>query len=185
MGHAEDASVDRYALFGTHGAGKSSIIFALEEIGETVVFEAAPAIRRISEANGDPYPDDKPDFESRVLRLHQLREDRVCPNVSRVFVDRGGPDHLAYSKIGQWPLSDDEISFCLQPRYCAAFLIEPPPLGAPAVSPVEASFSARQVREAEAIYRKIGIPVIRVPYGPFKRRVSLVLDSAKQARVIS
>src|SRR5690554_4344702 len=95
---------ERFVLFGRHGAGKSSILLELERRGEYVVFEAAPAVKRLAEAKGQRFADDHENFESTVLALHFQREAMVPAEAKRVFVDRGAPDHLAFARLGRWTL---------------------------------------------------------------------------------
>jgi len=118
--------VKRFVLTGGHGVGKTSILLALEASGQHVVSEAAGALRRLERAKGNPFPEDAADFESRALGLHLLREEAVTPIAARVFFDRGAADHLAYSRVGRWPLSETEQQICTEIAYDAAFLIEPP-----------------------------------------------------------
>jgi predicted ATPase len=169
--------VKRYVLTGGHGVGKSSIILALERMGEHVVFEAASSVRALDRAEGRPFPEDNPEFESKALALHLRRERLVSGTVRRLFLDRGAPDHLAYASVGRWPLSDVEIAACTTSLYDLAFLVEPPPGGVPTVDRVEANFCARLVVAIERIYADLGIPVVRVPYAACPDRALFILNT--------
>lgn len=171
--------MQRFVLTGGHGVGKSSLIAALELRGEHVVHEAAATIRRLDRATGDSFPEDEPDFESRVLKLHLLREDRIPASAHRAFLDRGAPDHLAYARAGRWPLSESEIAACRSARYDLAFMVEPPTSGVSTIGRVEASFCRRLVAIIEEVYAESGIPVIRVPCMPVDDRVALILHEVR------
>jgi predicted ATPase len=170
----------RFALTGGHGVGKSSIILWLERTGEAVSFEAASSVRALERARGVAFPEDNPRFESTALTLHLQRERALPRSEPRIFLDRGAPDHLAYSRVGRWPLSPAEINTCLAARYDAAFLIEPPPGGVPALDRVESRFCQRLVHAIEQIYREIGTPIIWVPYGPCTDRARFILDTVRR-----
>lgn len=169
----------RYVLTGGHGVGKSSVIAALELRGEYVVYEAAATIRCLGRARGQPFPEDSPDFESRALSLHLRRENQVPATANRVFLDRGAPDHLAYSRTGRWPLTEAEIAACQSARYDLAFLVEPPSSGLPTVGRVEAAFCCQLVAAIEETYAELGIPVVRLPYEPVGKRAALILHTVR------
>lgn len=154
----------RYVLTGGHGVGKSSTILALEQLGEHVVFEAASTVRDVERARRRAFPEDDADFESRVLALHLRREVQVPRTATRVFLDRGAPDHLAYARVGHWSLSAVEASACAAARYELAFLVEPPPDGVPTLSRVEAAFCRRLVHMIVEVYEELAVPLVRVPY---------------------
>lgn len=173
----------RFVLTGGHGVGKSSLAAALELRGEHVVHEAAATVRRAGQAYGDPFPEDAPDFESRALALHLLREDRIPASIPRVFLDRGAPDYLAYARTGQWRLSETEISACLAARYDAVFMVEPPASGVPTIGRAEEAFCRRLVAIIEDVYAESGIPAIRVPYMSVDDRVALILHTVRDTAV--
>jgi predicted ATPase len=173
----------RYVLTGGHGVGKSSVIAALELRGEYVVHEAAATIRSLGRARSQSFPEDTPDFESGALSLHLQRESWVPAIASRVFLDRGAPDHLAYSRAGRWPLTEAEVAACRSARYDLAFLAEPPSSGLPTVGRVEAAFCRRLVAAIEEVYTQLGISIIRLPYGPVDKRVALILHTVRASTI--
>jgi predicted ATPase len=170
----------RFVLTGGHRVGKSSIILALERMGETVIFEAASSVRALEHASGVPFPEDGHRFESMALTLHLQREQALPGSMRRVFLDRGAPDHLAYARVGRWPLSPDEINTCLSTKYDAVFLIEPPPAGVPTLGRVEARFCEQLVHAIEQVYRDIGTAITWVPYGPCPDRARFILDTVRR-----
>ncbi|MBI1758780.1 MAG: ATP-binding protein [Actinobacteria bacterium] len=168
----------RFVLTGGHGVGKSSIILALEQAGEHVIFEAAASIRAADRAHGSPFPDDHDDFESRALRLHLRRERLIPGSAQRVFLDRGAPDHLAYAQVGRWTLTAQEEAACRSAHYDAAYLVEPPPDGVPTLGRVEARFCERLVTALERVYRDTGTPIVHVPHVACHDRCLFVLHHA-------
>jgi predicted ATPase len=167
----------RYVLTGGHGVGKSSILLALEKAGEHVIFEAAASVRALARANGIAFADDSPHFEAETLTLHLQRERGVSPSARRVFLDRGAPDHLAYSRVGRWPLTPDEVAVCTATHYDLAFMIDPPPGGVPTLGQAEQLFCNRLLTAIEAVYAEVGTPVVRVPFEPCRDRVRFILNS--------
>ncbi|MBX6389437.1 MAG: AAA family ATPase [Frankia sp.] len=173
----EEVSCPRTPGTGGYGVGKSSSILALERAGEHVVFEAAASIRALSRAEGFPFAEDSPNFESEVLALHLERERRVNPTAQRVFLDRGAPDHLAYSRVGRWPLTPEEVAACISSQYDLVFMIDPPSAGVPTLGRAERLFSDRLVTAIEAVYAEIGTSLRRVPYGACEDRVRFILNT--------
>lgn len=168
----------RIILTGGHGVGKTSTLLALEELGEHVVFEAAAHVRRLGRARGVAFPDDFPGFESSALACHLARECAVGSDVSRVFLDRGAPDHLAYSATGHWQLAEAEIEACRGRRYDHVFLLEGPPGRPSTLDRVEAAFSQRLVAELIRIYTELGMPPQPLIWEDVDRRAEMILTMA-------
>lgn len=166
----------RIVLTGGHGVGKSSLLLALEERGEHVVFEAAGHVRQLDRARGIAFPEDEPDFESRVLARHLSREEALAGDVGRVFFDRGAPDHLAYARVGHWSLSPAETMACRARRYDLVVLVEPPPQGVATLDRVEAQFCGRLVGELERVYAALGMAARRLRWDEVDRRAETILN---------
>jgi predicted ATPase len=178
----------RIVLTGGHGVGKSSLLLALEESGEHVVFEAAGHVRQLDRARGIAFPEDEPNFESRALARHLSREEAVAGRVGRVFFDRGAPDHLAYARVGHWHLGRAETAACRSRRYDLVVLVEPPPHGVANLTRVEAQFCERLVGELERVYAALGMVVRRLTWDNIDRRTEAVLNLASgtlDARLLS
>lgn len=173
----------RFVLTGGHGVGKSSLIRALEARGEAVAYEAAQDVRLRLEAEGVPFPADRDDFESLCLALHRQREERARTWGKRVFLDRGAPDHLVYAELGHWPLSSEEIEYCLAARYGAVFLVLPHERTAATMTKSETVFSERLTRALREMYaERLGMVVHEVPPGTLAQRVRWVPDLCTNAR---
>lgn len=173
----------RFVLTGGHGVGKSSLTAALELRGEHVIHEAAATVRHADQAAGNPFPEDSPDFESRALALHLLREHRVPGSARRVFLDRGAPDYLAYARTGRWPLTEAETETCTSARYDMVFMVEPPASGVPTIGRTEDAFCRRLVAIIEHVYAESGILAVRVPYMSVDDRVALILHTVRDSAV--
>jgi hypothetical protein len=83
------------------------------------------------------------------------------------------------ARIGRWPLAEAEVAACRSARYDLAFLAEPRSSGPPTVGRVEAAFCRRLVAAIEEIYTEVGIPVVRLPYGPVGERVALIVHTVR------
>jgi predicted ATPase len=166
----------RYVLTGASGAGKSSLIVGLKLRGEAVVHEAARELLLFQQACGNPDPMAAPDWEDCVVRLHLRREASVPPGVPRVFLDRGGPDHVVYSRLFGWPLSVDLRELALGMTYDAIFLIEHDRKR----SGGEGAASGRKESEhiARALlgqYEALGHLTFRIPLMPLGDRLEILL----------
>lgn len=168
----------RIVLTGGHGVGKTSVLLALEDRGEHVVSEAAHDVRLLAHARGVAFPEDQPDFESRVLARHLAREHAVPSHVSRVFLDRAAPDHLAYATIGHWPLTNAEVAACRSHRYDHVFLLDGPPGGPATLDRVESAFCRRLVTELERVYADLDMPIHRLAWASMDDRVATILRTA-------
>ena len=61
----------RYVLTGTPGAGKTSILRALERAGQRVVEEAATDVIALEQALGRPEPEQDPQFLDKIVSFSQ------------------------------------------------------------------------------------------------------------------
>ncbi|MBS3072170.1 AAA family ATPase [Candidatus Pacearchaeota archaeon] len=111
----------KYILTGAPGSGKSSVLLELEKRGEHVIREAAEDVIKLAQAKGIEEPWINPDFQKEILELQLKREERIPPDASRVFIDRGILDGLAYVD------KENELYWEIlkqAPRYKQVFLIE-------------------------------------------------------------
>ena len=165
----------RFVLTGAHGCGKTSILLALETLGEQVVREAGSDYQKLERARGNPFPTDRSDFAERIGWLQADRERRLVPLGARVFLDRGLPDTLAYGATFSWPLSREMEALARAARYAAVFLVEPfGPEWDEIVDAREREDCARLVPKLVAVYRELGHEPIMVPAGPLDERIAFV-----------
>lgn len=118
--------VEKIALTGAPGSGKSSIIRTLEYYWrEKVINEAAEDIIKYFKARGIQEPWKLPDFQDRILELQLQRETERENEKGRIFIDRGILDGLAYYQIqGKTPSDAMKKSAQEAKRYQKVFLIE-------------------------------------------------------------
>ena len=88
----------KYILTGGPGSGKSSTLLELEQRGEYIIREAAEDVIKLERKKGIERPWEMPDFQRKVLNLQIQRESTIPQSIERIFIDRGIPDGLAYTK---------------------------------------------------------------------------------------
>lgn len=163
----------KYILTGGPGSGKSSIILELEAQGEHTIREAAEDIIRRNQAHGNPEPWTNPNFQKEILELQLQREQRIPQEITRVFIDRGIPDGLAYAQPGSE--TAQEI-IRKTPDYDAIFLIES--LATTQTDDIrrenhqEAQELARRLTK---IYENLGYEVYKIQAGTLRERTNSIL----------
>ncbi len=167
--------MDRYALTGPPGSGKSSIILELEMRGEYVTREAAEDYIRLMHAKGIKAPWESEDFQQNILWLSMQRENRIS-NVKRVFHDRTRIDGLAYNPV-DW-IVDNILAATKQVRYKGVFLIEAKG------DVISASYRRENLEEAKKVengvikyYTDLGYELIRVAHDSVDKRVDFILNA--------
>jgi len=169
----------RFVLTGGHGVGKTSLILALEQCGEWVIREAGGDLLRYRRALGQPFPTDEKDFEAAVLRLHIEREQKVPVGIRRVFIDRGRPDHLAYSRLFHWPLPAELQEAVMAVRYDAVFFIDGSSEYGVGLRPeAEKRESQRIAEEIMKVYQELNYTLQYVPPAALQERVKHILAIA-------
>ncbi|MAH46443.1 hypothetical protein CMI37_11465 [Candidatus Pacearchaeota archaeon] len=119
--------VEKIALTGAPGSGKTSVLQELECIyEERTIPEAAEDIIKYLQAKGNPKPWELPDFQDRILRLQLQREEQAEQLEGRAFIDRGILDGMAYYQLHGKTLSEamQEAVKQAEGRYEKVFLIE-------------------------------------------------------------
>lgn len=167
----------KYVLTGGHGVGKTSIILALEHLGEYVLREAGSDYQYYLRAKGIPFPLDQDNFEQGVLSLHLQREERLPNGLERVFLDRGKPDHLAYSELFKWPLSDHLQKEAERTDYSAVFFVQGnSEYGIGLCSKREQNESFTLETTLVKLYKRLGYLIHWVPCGLLEERVRYILQ---------
>jgi predicted ATPase len=168
----------KYVLTGGQCAGKTSLILALEFHGEHVVREAGSDYLYYERAKGHAFPSDSENFEEEILKFHLQREARIPPSIKRAFLDRGKPDHLVYSNLFRWPLSDELKQAALEVDYAGVFLVRH--FGEEWIEKVNMREREDSMRIESAlieIYEQLGCNLICVPPGKLEDRVSFILTT--------
>ncbi len=169
----------KYVLTGGPGSGKSSIILALEQMGEYTVREVAEDYIRYRQAAGVKEPWMEKDFQDKILKTQLKREARIHPDARRVFLDRGIHDGLAYvmpgtETYGRIAREAERI------LYDKIFLIEP-------LDFTETTETRRENRKEamvlgyklEQVYRYYGYTPITIRAGPLEQRVKEILKNIR------
>lgn len=179
----------KYVLTGGPGSGKSSIILALEDCWQHVIREAAEDVIKLMKAEGVTEPWNQANFQDRILQLQRKREFHArLTDASRIFIDRGTLDGLAYYQIqGREPshMMQEELKWYdlaargmlgVNKRYDGVFLIEN--LGNCEKNRVRRE-DFEQSLELERLqgenYRKAGYEVIRIAPGTIEERMKRIL----------
>ncbi|MFC1845668.1 AAA family ATPase [Candidatus Dependentiae bacterium] len=167
----------KIVLTGGPGSGKTSILLALENRAEYVVREAATDWIMYRQACGIVQPWQEEDFQLNIMRLQNLREQRIEDKAARIFLDRSCLDGLAYEdpestrykKIAQTAANL---------HYDLVFLVEPLDFTKKTVVRRESRNEAQQLNDKiESVYRQAGYNPIPVPNGPLEKRVELILTT--------
>lgn len=167
-----------YVLTGGPGTGKSSIILALEQLGEYVMREAAGDYIKLRQAHGQKTPWTEPDFQDRILDLQLQREARIPKDAKRAFLDRGIHDGLAYAQKGTQTY-DRILTEAQKARYDTVFLIG-------MLDSTETTETRRECHEEAAllgqqlahIYQEHGYEMIALKAGTLQERVARILKHA-------
>lgn len=168
--------MEKIVLTGGPGSGKSSIILALEMMGEYVVREAAEDYIRMKQAMGIKEPWTEEDFQMGILELQLSREEKIPKEAERVWLDRGTIDGLAYAKEGTETYAAINLE-ANKSRYDKVFIIEP--LESCETNGIrrENLEGAKELgRKLEECYRKLGYEIIRIPTGTVEERVNKILE---------
>lgn len=171
----------RYILTGGPGAGKTSILLKLEQLGHGIVREAATDMASLYIAQGKEQPWLCTDFDDHILQLQSERQSVATfyPK-SRIFFDRSPLDVLAYcERFGQAdPDFKKRIVNTLQKGSYApiVFLVEN--FGSCKKTAVrsESIQEALQLQQLqEKNYREHGFSIVRVPPGSVDERAQFIL----------
>jgi predicted ATPase len=165
----------KYVLTGGPGTGKSSIILALEQMGEYVVREAAEDVITVMQARGIKEPWREQGFQDKILALQIQREERIPKEAKRIFIDRSAADGLAYTEPGT-SIHQRVLEESRKRRYDKIFLIEQ--LGFTEKTKVRRECHEEALQKGkmlEDIYKQFGYDIIRILAGPLDERVTNIL----------
>ena len=168
----------KIVLTGAPGAGKTSLILALELRRETVVREAAWDTYLIHRARGIDNPFVEPKWEDCSLSLHLMRESRISHAERVAFLDRGAPDHVVFGELFGWPLSANLCSQALSRKYDLILLIELPRESTKLKQLNSHGISSLRIESAlYDQYSTLGYSVKRIPYDSLDARVENIYRS--------
>ncbi|GAA3647259.1 AAA family ATPase [Nonomuraea antimicrobica] len=170
----------RYILTGTPGAGKTTILHRLADLGYATVEEAATAVIADEQARGDAEPWARPSFVGKVVALQRLRQteagpapvrffDRspICTHALSTFVGHPVPASLSeeIDRIVRERVYDRRVFFVRNLGFCE-------PTDARRISFAD---SLEFERLHERTYRAFGFELVDVPAGPVAERVAAIL----------
>jgi len=160
--------MERYVITGGPGAGKTTTLNELRDFGYQIVPEAARMI--IEHGWGDPRKD-LAAFQKKVIAL-QLSLEQMVDGFT--FCDRGLPDIIAYSRLGN--IAPIELP---SHRYSGVFLIDPVPFQNDSVR-WESKEQARVIHdEIERAYRELNYSIVKVPVLSPKERAEFIVKSLR------
>ena len=171
----------RIVVTGGPGAGKTSLVEALEARGLACAAESGRAVIRAQvEAGGTalPWAD-----RQAYARLMLARDRRAYAGVEGldgpVFFDRGAPDILGYLRLCGLPIPDDLAAAALALRYDPLVFVAPP---WPEIFVNDAE-RRQDLAEAERthaamvqVYTELGHTLVALPRTPVQARVDFVLE---------
>lgn len=177
----------RYVLTGGPGSGKSSIILALEQQGESIIREAAEDYIKLRQAQGQETPWIEPDFQDRILDLQIQRELRIPLFAERVFIDRGLADGMAYEVEGRKTYERIKAE-TNKTKYEQIFIIARlDDIKKTAIRRENYEEAKKLEKNLYRIYKELNYDPIRINSGPLEERVQdikLKIDAMNQAQRI-
>lgn len=173
----------RFILTGAPGAGKTALIRQLESLRHEIVEEAATDVITLAQVTGVDRPWERPNFITDIARLQAFRE--AAPMRSgRRFSDRSLFCTLA---LAEWLGHGVPASLSAEAdRQVAERWFDHRVLFIEQLSFIENTV-ARRISWAEAtrfgalheaVYRRYGFELIRIPVAPLDERASMVLAAS-------
>ncbi|WP_371583685.1 ATP-binding protein [Streptomyces sp. NBC_01314] len=168
----------RYVLTGTPGAGKTSILRGLDEIGFAVVEEAATAVIAQAQARGEDQPWTRASFIDEVVTAQRQRQ-LDATGLVQVFDRSPVCTHALTTYLG-WPMSpalaaeleriasegvyERQVFFVRNLGFCE-------PTAARRIN-FQESLAFEKIHEES--YRAFGYELIDIPAGDLAHRVAVV-----------
>jgi predicted ATPase len=171
----------RYIITGAPGAGKTTILAALQDRGYAVVDEAATDVIAHEQALGRDEPWRDAGFLDAITLLQRERQEKSAPPATAVQVfDRSPICTFALAHYGGWPVTPilarevDRVvaEGIYQPRVFFVHLLGFITLTA--ARRISFAQSLRFERFHEQAYRDHGFELVDVPAGTVEERVELV-----------
>ncbi|MEV8395511.1 MULTISPECIES: ATP/GTP-binding protein [unclassified Streptomyces] len=175
----------RYVLTGTPGAGKTSILRRLDELGYGVVEEAATAVIAQAQSLGENQPWTRASFIDEIVALQRQRQ-LEATNPVQVFDRSPVCTHALATYLG-WPVSpalaseleritsegvyERRVLFVRNLGFCE-------PTAARRIS-FQESLAFEKIHEES--YRAFGYELIDIPAGDLSHRVATVSSTIAQA----
>lgn len=182
--------MNRFILTGTPGAGKTSILQRLHDLGYATVGEAATAVITHEQARGRPEPWNRDDFIDKIIALQQHRQthtpaseagiqfhDRspVCTHALSVYQGREPTPalHAELERIAGQRIYKRQVFFICNLGFCE-------PTAARRISFEQSLVFERIHRDS---YKSHGYQLIDIPAGPVDDRVSAIIEAVSRLKV--
>lgn len=173
----------KIVLTGGPGAGKSSILLALERRGNYIIREAAEDHIKLRQAQGQAEPWTESDFQEKILNLQRSRERKIPEKVGwrdRIYIDRGIADGLAYAEPGTKTYEKilEASKRAKTQYYQKVYLIEA--LGQTEKTGVRRENHDEAVElgdKLERVYKDLGYEIVRIGQGTVNERANQIDDN--------
>jgi predicted ATPase len=167
-----------YIITGGPSSGKTKVIEHLAFLGHEIRPEAARIYIDNELSKGrtlGQIRDNAKAFQEEVLDMKLLSEDEA-PADSLIFLDRGMPDGLVYSRHYGADVTR-VLQACHRRRYQKIFLLDTPLKYEVDYARTEDPVEARAIHEDIAkVYAEFNYEVIRIPLIPIAERVRMILS---------
>jgi len=171
----------RIIVTGGPGAGKTSLIAALEGRGLACVGESGREIIRDQVARGGaalPWAD-REAYARLMLRMDSRRHAEVEVLDGPVLFDRGAPDVLGYLRLCGLPIPPDLAEAALTLPYDPLVFIAPPwpeIFTQDAERRQDVAEAARTHAMMAKVYAELGYRLVELPRAPIEDRADFVLE---------
>jgi len=172
-----------YVITGGPGAGKTTLITALQKKGFKIVPEDARRIIKeqiLIDGNGLPWKNKIPYAQMMAeASIHSYLNVMSEPSENTIFFDRGLPDTICYMKMEKLPISKDLIQLADIIAYHRKVFILPP------WKEIYINDAERKQNWEEAVetyeqirltYAELGYELIVVPKDTTEKRCQFILD---------
>lgn len=183
-----DPFVDRFVVVtGGPGAGKTTLVDALEAAGFRRTIEAGRAIIQAEVARGGtalPWADTAA-FADRMLAHEIGSHTEAASRPGRVFFDRGVPDVIGYRRLVGLPVPAALDAAARTLRYHRRVFLAPPWREIFANDAERKQDFAEAVRTCEAMrtaYADYGYEIVELPEATVAERVAFVLAVVGEGR---
>lgn len=172
---------NRLVVFtGGPGAGKTSVISSLQQLGYSCMPETGREIIREQVANdGSALPwDDKQAFRDQMLAREVSNFEFAQGKGKIVFFDRGLADVLGYSTLASIPVPEQLVDDCQTYRYSPQVFVFPPwaeIYTKDAERKQDFALARRTHDEMVETYQRLGYTLVQVPKATIAERVQFVL----------